>query len=237
MKVSNFFLVVILANIFGAALPAALVLATGQVSTHVIYQDNFKGTATTTLDGVAPTEDHGKSAKWTAGSTAGPGHGHGTGVGWQANGSTSLQGNSGGAYLSFTPVNGNIYTLTARIDPIKGNWLGLGFVKRPNTTNPLNGSGAYAWAIIGPSGGGQIFTGPDTSNPNGGFTGKSGANTISIVLNTTAKKWTYRVYDNGKTVTPIVIFKTNPVITAVGLGNSDAKGMVSDFELSTRKLH
>lgn len=233
MKVSIFSSVAVT----GIMLLAGLALAAGRGPAHVIYQENFKGAATAPLDGTRPTVDHGKSAKWTAGSTAGPGHGHGTGVGWQANGGTSLSGNSGGAYLSFTPSSGNIYTLTAKLDPTAGNWLGLGFVKSPNTINPVNGSGAYAWAILSTGGGGQIFTGPDTSNPNGGFTGKSGANTVSIVLNTTAKQWTYRIYDNGKAVTPVVIFKANPVITAVGLGNSNATGSVRDFELSVRKAH
>ncbi|MHB1768439.1 MAG: hypothetical protein ACYCUV_11395 [Phycisphaerae bacterium] len=231
MKVSVFSSV----SITVITLMAGLALAVGPASTHIIYRDNFKGAATTTLDGTAPTVDHGKSAKWKAGSTAGPGHGHGTGVGWQANGSTSLSGNSGGAYLSFTPSSGNIYTLKAKLDPSAGNWLGLGFVKSPNTINPVNGSGAYAWAVVSPGGGGQIFTGPDTTNANGGFTGTSGANKVSIVLNTTAKHWTYRIYDNGKAETPVVVFKTNPAITAVGLGNSGASGTVSGFELSVRK--
>ena len=210
----------------------AFVALAGTASASIIYQDNFSGLATTPLDGAAPTVDHGTSTVWTAGGTNGPGNGAGAGVGWQDNGSTSFSGNSGGAYLSFTPSSGNIYTLTAKLDPTAGNWLGLGFVKSPNTISPVNGSGAYAWAIVSPGGGGQIFTGPDTTNPNGGFTGKPGANTVSIMLNTTAKQWTYRIYDNGKAVTPVVVFKTNPAITAVGLGNSGATGTVGDFELS-----
>ncbi len=212
---------------------AMLGTMTSAVSASIVYQDSFTG-GTANLDGAAPSVDHGTSTVWTAGATSGPGNGAGAGVGWFDNGSTSLSGNSGGAYLSFTPVNGNIYTLTTGIDPTAGNWLAIGFVKTPNTINPLNGSGAYAWVLISPGGGGQIFTGPDTSNANGGFTGTSSVNTVSIVLNTQAAAWTYQVFDNAVAAEASpVVFSTNPTITAVGLGNSSATGTFSNFELSS----
>ena len=215
----------------------AFVALAGTASASIIYQDNFSGLATTPLDGAAPTVDHGTSTVWTAGGTNGPGNGAGAGVGWQDNGSTSFSGNSGGAYLSFTPSSGNIYTLTAKLDPTAGNYLALGFVKSPNTTNPVNGSGGYGWALVGPGGGGQVFTGPDTSNSNGGFTGTSGVNTVSIVLNTQASAWTYQVFDNAVAAEASpTAFATNPTITAVELGNSDSTGQFSGFELSSASV-
>jgi hypothetical protein len=205
----------------------------GTASASIIYQDSFTG-GTVNLDGTAPSVDHGTSTVWTAGGTNGPGNGAGAGVGWQDNGSTSFTGNSGGAYLSFTPSSGNIYTLTAGIDPTSGNWLAIGFVKSPNTTNPVYGSSAYAWALITPSSGGGVFyPGPDLTNNGVGFTSTSGVNTVSIVLNTKAATWTYQAFNNANPVMPSpVAFSTNPTITAVELGNSDATGTFSNFELS-----
>ena len=227
-------------NSHGSSLIAAAAIAVaaiaglaGTASASIIYQDNFTG-GTANLDGAAPTIDHGASTVWTAGGTNGPGNGAGAGVGWQDNGSTSFSGNSGSAYLLFKPSIGNIYTLAGGLDVASGNWMSIGFVKSPVTTNPLYGSGAYAWALMTPGGGAAEYPGPDQTNAGVGFTGTSGTNTISIVLDTMATQWTYQVFDNGTSVAPAASFATNqPTITAVGFGNSDSTGTVSGFELSS----
>ena len=219
----------------GSSLTAALAITAfaglaGTASANIIYQDNFSGASTTPLNGAAPTIDNGTSTTWTAGVGFNEGY-------WLDNGSTSIPNSTGGAYLSFTPVSGNIYTLTAsfKITASTGNWFGLGFVKSPNTSNSLVGSGAYAWGLIGPNGEGQLFTGPDNAgsqpvfqvNPFGTF------NILSIVLNTQASAWTWQMSANGTPIDSVVAFATNPNITAVGLGNSVVSAQVSNFELSS----
>ena len=230
-------------NSHGSSLIAAAAIAVaaiaglaGTASASIIYQDSFTG-GTANLDGAAPTVDHGTSTVWTAGGTNGSGDGAGAGVGWQDNGSTSFSGNSGSAYLLFTPSSGNIYTLTASFEltTSSSNWLSVGFVRTPNTTMPLYGSGAYAWGFVMPSGAGATYPGPDQTVAGTGFTGNAynNLNTLSIVLNTQASAWTYQMSANGTAVTPVVAYTTNPAITAVGLGNSDATGHFSNFELSS----
>ncbi|MGC9258693.1 MAG: GDSL-type esterase/lipase family protein [Phycisphaerae bacterium] len=210
----------------------------------VLYQDTFKGGPLIALNGCRPTVRPGHNIRWAA-------------AGWNADGSTTAAGN---AYLPFTPVGGNIYTLSAGLNPKKGagsGWLAIGFVEHwnPGAGHPntgvtaffANGAiGAGPWAAVYPDrgaggsgpgggGGGATVVGPG-ANGITRWTTTDGVQHITIVLNTMDQVWTYRVLDNGVEVTPTTPFPTNPTITGVALGNAEVtKGAVSDFELSAVK--
>lgn len=239
-------------NSRGSSLAAAVIaVATvaglaGAVSASVIYQDNFSGSSgANTLNGATLSVDNGTSTTWTAGSTAGY-------TGFADNGNTSEAANSGIiAYLNFTPADGNVYTLSAGMqDNSGGSWLALGFMTNPMTNNRFDqpdssgGPGATPWALVHspPSSGtyiGSLFTGPaatvygqNFSPPSG--SSATGSQNISIVLNTGNSNWTYQVFDNGTSVSPVEGFQNpNPAIVAVGLNNMGAaSGQFSNFNLS-----
>ena len=221
-------------------------------ASNIIYQDNFTGSSTTPLNGAAPTVDNGASATWTAdnsGSSAGY-------IGFADSGYTSEGVGSGGgaAYLKFTPVSGNIYTLSAGLNAITGanpgtgnDWLSSGFLKTPNTVGRFDAptsEGAYAWALLRtvantPVAGqndGTLFTGPGVDTYGQNFNNAvAGVNTLSTVLNTGGSTWTWQLFLNGAAVSPIEAFPTNPTITAVGIGNDGSvlNGQFSNFELSS----
>ncbi|MHB1767247.1 MAG: hypothetical protein ACYCUV_05270 [Phycisphaerae bacterium] len=109
------------------SLAAAVLAATVAVgladtaSASVIYSDNFPGTSTAALNGTSPATDA-TAATWSA--PLAPGS-----DGWAANGATTNTTTHAAALLSFTPVSGNVYTLSATLDPTGGNsnWIALGF--------------------------------------------------------------------------------------------------------------
>ncbi len=232
---------------------AMLGVTAGAVSgSTIIYQDSFTGSATTPLNGAVPTIDNGTSATWTAdnsGSSAGY-------IGFADNGYTTegLGSGGGAAYLKFTPVSGNIYTLSAGLNAITGanpgtgnDWLSIGFLKTPNTVGRFDAptsEGAYAWALLRtvantPVAGqqdGTLFTGPGVDTYGQNFNNAvAGVNTLSTVLNTGGSTWTWQLFLNGAAVSPIKAFPTNPTITAVGIGNDGSviNGQFSNFELTS----
>lgn len=235
---------------------AMLGMTAGAVSaSNIIYQDSFPGTATTSLNGAAPTIDYGTSTTWTANTYAV----------WSDSGYTNYTLDQSGktrdsAYLGFTPTSGQVYTLSATltitsVDPGPGasnDFLDIGFPGNIQAgTNSLGGtstlntgwdwpasiSNVYAspWVLLRGSGGGSYVTGPNTT----GIVSLSSAaaigsaNNIAITLNTGASAWTYQVFDNGNPVSPVVTFTTNPTITAIGLQNAGVIGTVSNFELTS----
>ncbi len=203
---------------------------------HTIYADNFTGKAGHHLDGTAPRVDHGPSATWTAGSQNVPGNGKGSGGGWWANGHSQVGFALGEAYLSFTPQSGHIYTLSVNVelqsDPVAPYYaLQLGFLGNPDTKSDLNQSSGYAFVTISQNPYAVLWT-----NSKSVFNqppDKPGTNAVSIILNTTGPKWTYKFILNGKSFGPAT-FKTNPSIKAVGLGNTGGKvsGKFSNFRLT-----
>ncbi len=220
---------------------AAGVASAGVASTVVIYRDGFAGTASTPLNGTAPGVGP-AGAKWTAG------------PGWMANGSqTSSGAGNSNAYLPCTVAAGHIYTLSAGLNPgnVFGGWFGLGFV----SANPPTGAtywfagsgGGYLnpgpWLqVTGERGDakgneGQYSPGPGHSGGYTAFPTTSGVQDVSIVLNTTATPWTFRVFDNGKAASPVVALKSKPKIIGVALGdngNPMANGTVSHFSLTVK---
>ena len=232
---------------------AMLGMTAGAASaSNIIYQDSFTGSATTPLNGAAPTIDNGTSTTWTA-DNSGSSSGY---IGFADSGYTSEGLNSGGgaAYLKFSPVTGNIYTLSAGLNPITGlnpgtgnDWLSIGFLKTPNTSGRFDAptsEGAYAWGLLrtvvnNPVVGqtdGTLFTGPGVDTYGQNFNNAvAGVNTLSSVLNTGGSTWTWQLFLNGVAVSPIEAFPTNPDITAVGIGNDGSvmNGQFSNFELTS----
>ena len=210
----------------GMAAPAA-------AAAKVIYQDNFTGSSTTPLNGAKPTTDNGLSSTWTA-SSVWKDSGH-------ANGTAAPRQN---AYLSFTPANGKIYTLSASLDSTSaasnGNgWVALGFTPTPtlSTAYDTNGaSGASPWVLQGQSGSGTYFTGPGAAS-GGNFVSNVGVADVSIVLNTGTSPWSYQVYLANSSVTNKLVghgsFTTNPAIKAVGLEDGGGTVRVSNFSLTS----
>ncbi len=218
----------------------AFVGLAGTASASVIYQDNFSGSSNTPLNGAAPTTGP-AGVTWVAGS------------GWYDNGTeTSSGAGNSNAYLPYTVTAGQVYTLSAGLNPdnVSGNWFGLGFISSTPST------GVSYW--FAGSGGGYLNAGPwllvtgtrgDTSgnegnyNPgpghSGGYTSfatTSGVQNVAIVLNTTAANWTFQVFNNSSAVGPVVTLASNPSIVGVALGdngNPMANGTVSDFSLTT----
>ncbi|MHB1768550.1 MAG: PEP-CTERM sorting domain-containing protein [Phycisphaerae bacterium] len=237
------------AAIASTALATLGVLAGAASANNVIYQDNFSGSSTLgTLNGAAPTVDNGTSATWTVA----------TGTGFADSGYTSYSdGNGSSAYLNFKPVSGFVYTLSAGLNMISGldsgtansnnDWLAIGFLANPSSTarfdnGTASGPGAYAWASVrGPGfqNYGNVFGGPGTNGFGEGYANAGGAsggvNNISIVLNTGQNAWTFQVFDDGTSVSPVEVFPTNPAIIAVGLANNGSvtDGQFSNFELSS----
>ncbi len=224
-----------------AAVLAAVGLLAGAASVttgKTIYADSFTHPSKN-LDGAKPTTDHGTSKVWTAGTQNRAGNGAGQGVGWTDGGYSATGSATGEAYLLFTPTSGHIYTLSAGINWKSGNGgyssLELGFIGTPNTRADLDHSSGYAFAAIHQANAllwrsaGKVYANP---------VDKKGTNKVSIVLNTTAPKWTYEFTVNGKHYGPKA-FSKNPKITAVGLGNGggNMKGTFSKFSLTEAGNH
>ncbi len=239
------------AMVFAAV--ACIGLAGTAWASTIIYQDNFSGSSSTPLNSAAPTTDNGPSTTWTANTYAV----------WSDSGYTNYTLDQSGktrdsAYLGFTPISGQIYTLSATltitsVDTSNGasnDFLDIGFPGNIQAgTNSLGGtstlntgwdwpasiSNVYAspWVLLRGSGGGSYITGPET-NGSGSLSSTAAigqANNIAIILNTGASAWTYQVFDNATAVSPVVTFATNPTMTAIGLQNAGVIGTVSNFEL------
>ena len=219
------------AAIAGAAL-AILGMSAGTASATVVYQDSFNRTGQLNTSTPSPTDTG--SATWAAGtsitSTAASG------------GYASLTSTSSMAYLPFAPVSGNVYTLTASLNPTPGtttNWLALGFFPTGGSnTGVAPNAGASVMVLERDNRGSQVFngdgaavTGPTSPN-NPGYT------TWSITLNTTQTDWTASFSEVG--VSGETNFQTftyggsnpNPTINTVGFGTNALAGTVQDFTLT-----
>ena len=202
----------------------------------VIYQDNFSGSRSTSLNGAAPTIDNGPSATWTAASA------------WADSGYINYS--SGGreaAYLSFTPAAGQVYALSAGLeglgmntsDPNPGDyWMGLGYLTSQSTTGAWDNGGAQPWVMTSYEGNFASVQGPGMANQQNAYIQTtSGANTMSLVLNTGSPAWSYDWYVTNSLLNDQLVesgtFSTNPAITAVGF-EMDGQGIdqVSNFSLT-----
>jgi hypothetical protein len=202
-------------------------------SAAVIYQDDFNRTGN--LNGSAsPTiAEQGvtwSSANWeTDGSAAKP-----TAAGWMA-------------ILPFTPATGNVYTLSASMNPTSPagspSWFILGFTGRGATDSWLAGSApnqssASVAARVSNNDYPDFYTlGPGSSGITSlGNYADGVAHLYSITLDTTAlnsANWTVSYSVNGNQVIAPTALGYNPVIEYVGFGSGDATGgTISNFSLT-----
>ena len=210
---------------------AALAGLAGAASASVVYQDNFNRTGSLNASTPSPTDTAG--ATWTAGTsittTAASG------------GYASLTSTSSMAYLPFTPVSGNIYTLTASLDPTSGNttnWLALGFFPQSaSSVGSAPDAAASVMVLERDNRESQVFNG-DGASVNGPTSPNSGYTTWSITLNTTQSNWTTSFSEVG--VSGETNFQTftyggsngaNPTINTVGFGTNSLAGTVQNFTL------
>ena len=210
-----------------------LCLAAASVSAAVIYEDDFSGSGSINLNGLAP--DVGTSV-WVAHS------------GWKADGTP---GSYSSATLPFAPQSGRIYLLTARLTQVVGNgdWLALGFAAGSATTRNTNASrfvegttAGQPWMIRRGNAAtnlDQAFIGPGTNGGSDITTlDRSKAVDFSIRLDTRQAAWSAEwmqkttdqaVWQTVRTHT----YTTPPSIAAVGLAcaNTGTTGKIAYFRL------
>ena len=211
---------------------AVLGITVSAASASIIYQDSFNRTGS--LNGSTPSPTDTNNATWTAGSsittTAASG------------GYASLTSTSSMAYLPFTPVSGNIYTLTASLNPTPGtttNWLALGFFPQgASIAGSAPDAGASVMVLERDNRQSQVFNGDGASANGPTSPNNPGYTTWSIVLNTTQSNWTTSFSEVG--VSGETNFQTftyggstpNPTINTVGFGTDAMSGTVQDFTLA-----
>ncbi len=171
----------------------------------VIYQENFTGSASTPLNGsLVDTDNNGGTNTWVANS------------GYKLNGATPTgTGVNSGAYLPFTPVAGNVYTLSASFtgigpDGTSVSWHALAFgksVPSPFTDGADNrfisgGSLGRAWFFFRPNN----PTTP-TDSPNKIQLGNAGTGTASSPV------WTDATLARGEggDIDLKIVLDTNPL--------------------------
>jgi PEP-CTERM motif len=140
-----------LAAIFAALLILSIVPAAGAGT--IIYHDVFNGSASANLNGTAPDVDNnGGTNTWAAN------------TGYKLSGLTPSASLNTGAYLPFTAVAGNLYTLSASFTGIGPDgtsvaWHALGFGKSMPTTTLESGENRFvsgatigrAWMLFRPN--------------------------------------------------------------------------------------
>lgn len=168
---------------------------------------------------------------------------------WRANGTIATNttvSNDDGAYLSFTPTTGKIYTLSmTATQPTGGNangWLGLGFTAGNTasdtsfTTATINAAPWLLWRPSDATAPSQVVTrlGPALTVDNvneGAFTGTQ---TLTMVLNTQAALWTAEWFVGGVSVRSAEAYATNPTINHVGFARENGQGpTITSFSLTS----
>lgn len=151
---------------------------------------------------------------------------------WKADGSKTVDGR-GNAYVPFTPITGNVYTLSLYANPdisTSGDWFALGFSNSIGTS--FAGAASAAWMLIRENDGIQTFLGPGTSN-NQSHSGVSGEVKLDIVLDTTGAAWTAEWFANDSSLRGPVAYGTNPTISYVAIASDGtATGSVREFSLT-----
>lgn len=186
----------------------------------VIYQDNFTGAGNSTLIGTTPTVTTGGNS-WV-----------GTDPSFAANGQAVA---NAGAYLSFTPVAGDIYTLQGTLNPVSSGgdgWFAFGF-----TAAGLPFNGSPSWFLVKPSNiGGDVY-----SVKNGSLTAlgnvTNSSNVFTIALNTTGINWVSTFSVNGSVLDTQTFTGGDPTISYIGIyadTDSLATGSrITNLELSS----
>lgn len=231
----------------------AIVAGGPAASGAIIYQDNFDGSASTNLNGLAPDVDNnGGTNTWEAYS------------GFKANGTLPSASVNQGAWLPFVPQAGNVYQLSVSLanigpDGSSAAWYAIGFAK-DLPVNPEAGNNRFvesptlgrAWMIFRANNPttntNQYFLGTDASGTasSGSWTTGSPLNEggdidLRIVLDTTPATWTATFFakrpaDTAYTqVSPSALPLLTQDIKGVGIARttSTLSGNVKFFELAT----
>ena len=214
---------------------ASLILMAGPAHAAVIYNHDFGGVATTDLHGISTDTGAGT---WNSSTD------------WKADGSisgSSSAGDDDSAFLSFAPVGGNVYTLSATFTlPTLGEstsaWVGLGFTASDVTGSHTSGAGFWptpndptAWMLYRRNQEVRSFVGVGTANSadEGDYSGMA---TMSVDLDTTGAQWTAEWYVDGTSVRTHT-FTTNPTINHVGFTRENgASSTISNFNLSVEPV-
>ncbi|MGC8559906.1 MAG: PEP-CTERM sorting domain-containing protein [Phycisphaerae bacterium] len=201
---------------------AAVALSSTAARATVIYSQTFSAQASGALNLVAPTTGPSGQDWLTVAGNFYP---------VPATGGT-LDTKGYGSYLPFKPAQGNIYELSATLDPISSsnntNWLSVGFGSGIPASNQGPAMLLRVNGEIGLSDGttGSAGTAPTTS---GSYTTNELA---EVVLNTMSTAWTATWYYNNVDLGSVT-YTTNPTITGVAIGSNAVNGQFNSFELQT----
>ena len=211
-------------SVNSAAATVTLVVAPAPYSP--VYQDNFNRTGV--LNGSTPTITTGGNT-WSSSN-------------WSTDGSAAKPAANGFmAILPFTPVQGNIYTLSASMNPIgvpdPSDWFVLGFTGR-NATDNWFVYDQYS-ASAGARGSNSVYpdfyyNGPGLSGNLSNFT-DGVAHVYSITLDTTAgnpANWTVAYSVDNTQVVATTALGYAPTINYVGFGNAATEGTIDNFSLT-----
>ena len=207
---------------FSAAQTSAEV--TTITSPGFIYSETFSDVGA--LHGSTPDVTTG-GATWTASD-------------WEENGTTGTiavvnsSGEDDSAFLPFTPVTGNVYTLSATMTVPSGGqgtgWAAIGFAATNTTTGSFWANNTAPWILYRPDTNVDSFLGPGT----GGSADEGNwatSVTFSIILNTENPAWTAEWFiDDGSG--PVSVrsetFGTNPTIGYAGFGRENGNTTAID---------
>ena len=216
----------------GGVLAAGAIAFPAAVTGAVIYQENFDGSGSTDLAGLAPDIAPG-SETW-GGATQ-----------FKANGFVSSA--FAGIYLPFTPSPGFTYTLTGSFQVNSGSdWLGIGFAGgSPTSPNRFADNSGRGW-VIAKSNEIQSFIGPATNGATSQSTispqSPSGVvTTQTITLDASSANPANWRFSATQVIgsTTYTIWNNQPAnmtsagdITAIGLSSSTASGTFTSFQLT-----
>ena len=206
----------LVASLLAASLAAPLALPAA-----IIYQETFSGPADLPLAGRIPTIRSGTdggsgSTAWMGPAASNPSRIHANGV----METPSIDHKGASAFLPFTPVPGRVYKLSfAGVAVRSGDWAGAGFSidRNPEGDTRFRDNTPAFWSLIrrvGSSLTDQTFAGPEVAGQ--ADTSVISSSSLSIVLDTTAGRWTARWFYDGKLVRSGT-FPSQP-ITHVGFG-------------------
>jgi hypothetical protein len=201
---------------------------TSVASAAIIYQDNFDRIGI--LNGSEPTITT-EGNQWRS-------------FDWTTDGSAATVSTGGWmAILPFTPATGNVYTLSASMNPTSPagspSWFALGFTGRNATDNWFAGdqSSASIFARVSNNAYPDFYAqGPGTGGiGNLGSYTDGVAHLYSITLDTTAinsADWTASYSVNGNQVIAPTRLGYNPTINYVGFGADATGGTIDNFSLT-----
>jgi len=221
------------------AFAVSSILAASLTQAAVVYQEDFDGDNTTSLNGTAPNIAPG-SQTWTASTT----------VVMHTDGSIAATGGAS-AWLPYTFAANQIYTLTATVDVAYQNAsvtpAGIGFTTNaPLSSSAVNLAASGDYGILQlRRGGSWVFFEGDTNNSTataagtGLFSSNQDNYEIKLVLDTSAANWTLAGYMNGVQVDlngagtgMLFTYTTNPSLTGVGINYASSSYNFEGFTLS-----